>query len=362
LLEQFEDYCDEHQRIVNHYMDIWESAGIYFRVSTRPEGIRTFEIEGTKEKYKNHVTIDLSKNQSVTDGKMLLTEIANKYLQNHEWFSKNTECDIELFLSKNQDYYSDCLVLIEALKHRSTTDNHTAINLQSLINLFNTTFPNNDQSSLDPLTTAGTYLILAKAAKKKRLYYGMRTLSQISNVNIRFFLNVCDRMFRKTAFDTGDGIKSKYRINSDIQTQAIIEESLNELDNYRRINIYGNKIYNMIVNMGNIADKHQTNLNEMHIGARRFRFSDEAVIADTLSAAIMWGALTVSDGYLLMNNSMTPLFGINPYLTSLCFFQINDSSEFLNTPEGTKIQHMLMHTISSNELITRFGWEYDPKI
>lgn len=375
LLEQYEDYSKNQQRIINSLMVEDQFSDILLRVSMRTGGLHTREtLNPDKEiiQDQDFVFIYTQCIENFNRQKEFLERIANKRLRKYENFDDNITYSIKQFLGDEQDFVSDFIDIVSDLESKAENqinnmeESREKEVLDSLVK--------NRKCSCEMVYKHGAYIYAAKNSAKpgrriERLYYGFDVISRLSDGNVRYFLNVCERIFRIASFECKDEELCLKTISKQLQNKAVYETSLDEIVNHRRIPDVGENIYNMVVNIGNLFEKYQCDIRNPRFGIRTVRFEDLSdIMVDVIKYSLIWGVLLESKNSQRCNDyvlkgSMIPLFGLNAYLNDNIVMKINkDEYDNLKVNLSKNIKTSVISKEDENASVFLRGWNNDTKV
>lgn len=362
LLEQYEDYSKNQQKIINSFMIKDYFSNILFRVSVRPGGLYTAETNNEKfciEEGKDFCYINTQCTDDFYKQKNFLERIANKRLEKYSDCFGSEQNNIKQLLSDKQEFVINFNEVI----------NKYNVNIKDYIdnmddckekNILNQIIEKN--CAEDDIYSHGAYIYATKVSKNReqRLYYSFDAIARLSDGNVRFFLNACERIFRNANFECSNDLFCCKTINRLVQNSAIYEASLGELENHRRIANVGENIYNMIINIGNLFEKYQCDVKSPKFGLRTIvldNMDDE--MKEIIKSCLIWGVLLEKkdekyNNVYVLGGSILPLFGLNIYTNEEFYMKIGKES-FRNLIEDTGYEIKTTLIRAKDNLDTFFG-------
>lgn len=301
LIDEFENLDNKLQKMFNTLIK-FTTNDISLRIGRRSEGLVTKQtINDTEYLRENHdyLLISLLKDRKINDIKPYFIEIAKKRFslyqefcdedihdifgatENLDWeakeISRGKKDHIFQILKTNTDLSSNNKLLYEVASiiecdenpiaemlnalwvirskedklyaAKSTKDIMTAAFSRANINdkeikKYKSDYNNKYRYSLVTL--------MCSIYKKTKLYYSLNTICHLSNSNARMFINFCRAIFNDALFYERDQFFKTKKISAQIQSKAIHEVSQEEFKNVCSIIQHGNKIRNLVQNLGNV--------------------------------------------------------------------------------------------------------------
>jgi hypothetical protein len=297
LIDEFENFSDIQQKVLNTAMRFTNDYGARFRIGMRPNGFKTYatlDDEDFVKEGRDYRKIEFSF-PFIKKGKRnpypeLVKMIAKKRLDLVEQVSNWNIVD---FLGKEEDleneatkiakgkikHFTEYLKLINKVElHKNLTfedlsfcrDGNPLFQMECLLLLlrgyevdfvkkafddYKNNIPSEEQKKFsndyDKKYKLSFVFILCSIYKNEdKKYYGFIDYCQLSSGIIGAFLELCRRAFEKAYFEDRDELFNGH-ISSDIQTKAAYEYSYAELDMTRRIANHGGSLRLFVDNIGN---------------------------------------------------------------------------------------------------------------
>lgn len=313
LIDEFENLNFELQKMFNTLMKFSKNS-ISFRIGRRSEGLITTETinetEYLREKH-DYKLISLLKDNNQRETKIYFEEIAKKRFkvlnefeeidvshifgqqEDLDWeagvLAKDSKVHIYQILKTNSSIASDDKLLDEIVKIIQYPENSIAEMLNALWVIRNSNkdklevakavkeimliaFNRSEGQSLhaecpDIKKYKNDYknkyrysLVVAMSSiyRKRKLYYSFNTICYLSNSNVRMFINFCRTIINDALFYERKDFLATKKISPETQSRAIYEVSQEEFNNVCAIIKHGQKISNLVQNIGNVlADFHK---------------------------------------------------------------------------------------------------------
>ncbi len=294
LIDEYENFLPSQQRMINTLLK-FVKKGLTFRIGMRLEGFRTYATV-TKDDFikegRDYQKIEFEDflNHKVTGYQNYLKEIARKRLERVEIFKENDQLDITKFLGQKESLENEAFEIAQS-------------NPKKLFEhkLFKSVLPKNAYEKLksegNPLSELLAILWVARGvklddastairdyhsnkksdlakkfqydlvnkyklsltillnsiyrSKKGKGYYSFNTFSYLSSGIVGHFIELCRYSFRYAEFESKEKL-FKGEIPKEVQTKAARDYSIKELQQIKRIEDYGNLLYQMVENLGNI--------------------------------------------------------------------------------------------------------------
>jgi len=306
LIDEFENLTVELQQFFNTKIKFVKN-NISIRIGRRSEGvITTATINDTEYLRQNHdyLLYEISKGISLPDQKKYFSEIAEKRLSlcsdikftngiigilgdkenlDEECINicKGRDEHLRLILSEKASLKSNPTLLNEIIDIIKYPDNPIAETLNALWVIRNNDDPlSAAQNTVEAMHTffskgqspsAKKYesdynnkyrysitALLASLYKRKKMYYGFNAIVHLSNGNARTFINICRAIISDALFYEKQLFLSNKTISKESQNRAIGEFAESEFESICSIIDHGNKIRNLIMNIGNtFAEYHK---------------------------------------------------------------------------------------------------------
>lgn len=340
LLDEYENFNSQQQQVVNTLLK-FVYPGLTFRIGMRRNGWRTYatvnDDDFVKEgrDYRKYVFEDILHSKS-SGYQKFLKEIARKRLEKVPIYKERGLTDICYFLGHKEDLEDEALDIVDG-KHEKI-DNYFMSKFPSLGNISlqpnkspllrvlaflwivrgetseNTEravyeLENLDKKSRSDIANKLQYdlvnkyrlsltIILASIYRKPKLYYSFNTFSYLSSGIVGHFIELCRYAFRYAEFE----VREKYvdaPISKNLQATAAREVALNELQQIKRIEKHGGRLYRLAENLGSIFRKYHLDLKIRYPETNQFSL-DESVLEgeskDAFDAALMWSVIQKKPG------------------------------------------------------------------
>ncbi|MEM8493427.1 MAG: hypothetical protein AAF756_21630 [Pseudomonadota bacterium] len=290
LLDEYENFSARQQRTVNTLLKFHKDHVVY-RVGMRLEGFRTYATV-TKDDFIKEgrdyqkAVFDDFLNRKRTGFTEYLLEIARKRLRSISHLEKNGLTDIRKFLGKRESLEKEALTLASDRskkmfrrfeKHlpkgayRSLhTTNKPLLDMMAVLYVLRgesvasvrraiaeysagekTKAANRIRYDLSNKYKLSLVILLASIYRQKKSYYSFNTFAFLSSGIVGHFLEMCRLSFRHAEFEDREGLLEG-RISPAIQSKAAREFATRELQQVKRIEDHGTKLYQMAINLGNI--------------------------------------------------------------------------------------------------------------
>jgi len=286
MIDEYENFLQSQQRIINTLIK-FVIPGITFRLGMRLEGFRTYDTiskdDFIKEgrDYKNIVFEEvLIKDSGYSN---YLKDIANKRLKKINCFVENNITDIADFLGERENLEEESREIVN-LKGDKIFDHYSIekkirplLKCQEnpLLQVLNCLWFKRGKSPQEINNAMNDYLagrkttdsikyrmdyvdkyklslmfIIATTYKKDKKYYSFNTFSYLSSGIVGHFIELCRRCFQYAEFEDKDDLINNGRIAKTLQNNAARDLAESELQQIRRIEKYGNKLYVLTLNLG----------------------------------------------------------------------------------------------------------------
>ena len=295
MIDEYENFLESQQRIINTLLK-FVKKGITFRIGMRLEGFRTYDTISTDDfikegrDYRNIIFEEVLIKDS--GYRKYLKDIAHKRLSRIKCFSDNNLTDISNFLGDKEDLLSEAIDIVgnrgdkifDYYKIQDKEDKDLLrCNENPLLQVLNCLWFTRGKSSKEIHQVMSAYLhkkdiagvskykmdyvdkyklsltfIIASIFKKNKSYYSFNTFSFLSSGIVGHFIELCRRSFQHAEFEDKNTLIFHGNISNSLQNNAARDLAQTELQQSRRIEQYGNKLYVFTLNLGNIfADYHK---------------------------------------------------------------------------------------------------------
>lgn len=332
LLDEYENFSIPQQRMLNTLLK-FAKPELTFRVGMRRNGWRTFgtvnEDDFVKEgrDYKKFVFEEiLHSKQSGYQG--FLAEVARRRLERIPMLEKQGKTNIRYFLGDKEDLEAEAQEIASGDQQR-------------IDSFFKSRFPQLREISLQPNKSplvrmlgflwiirgesaestqkaiieyegkAGTKLakklqydlvnkyrlsltiILASIYRKQKLYYSFNTFSYLSSGIVGHFIELCRYAFRYAEFESEkQNVDSP--ISKELQAKAARDVGLDELQQVKRIEEHGSRLYRLVENLGEIFRTYHLDLRIRYPETNQFSLDQGTLDGDAEAAffsALMWSVI-----------------------------------------------------------------------
>ena len=332
LLDEFENFSTSQQRMINTLLK-FVKPGLTFRIGMRRNGWRTYgtvnDDDFVKEgrDYEKFIFEEIlhSKNSGYQE---FLIEVARKRLERVDVFVQLGTTDIRHFLGKNEDLEAEALEI--AKQDLSKIDNFYKSKfpiIQDAVLLPNKSplvrilgflwiirgesidltqkaiieFENKKRTKLAKrlqYDLVNKYrlslaIILASIYRTQKLYYSFNTFSYLSSGIVGHFIELCRYTFRYAEFgsdrDYIDGL-----ITKELQGKAAIDVAMNELQQVKRIEKHGRRLYSLVENLGEIFRTYHLDLRIRYPETNQFSLDKSALNDNSMAvfnSALMWSVI-----------------------------------------------------------------------
>lgn len=282
MLEQYEDYSFKQQCAIKKIIDKWHQKGVYFRISSRLARV-DFDIEESDKTRDNVVEIDFMENVQFEEINNLLRSIANGYLSKSEYLYGKSN-NIDDYLGRSVDFYNREL---------------------------------NRNIKLDIEMAVAEYLRASKISnQKKRIYSGFELLAQLCQCNIRLFINICNNIFMRVYYKDLSLHNVLLPFGASVQSDGIVEEVYKSFESFMYIENYGNKIVNLVVNLGMAIEHFQLSEHADVSGLGKIKFENISEEGKSiLLCCKKWGIMYCKDDCYILDESLSAIFGYNPFIS-----------------------------------------------
>lgn len=289
MIDEYENFLEPQQRLINTLLK-FVKPGITFRLGMRLEGFRTFDTISTDDfikegrDYRNTIFEEvLIKDSGYSN---YLKDIANKRLKQVPCFVDKSLTDITSFLGVKEnleeeakeivgdktdkifDFYGikdkkekellNCKQnpLLQVLNCLWYSRGRNPIDINRIMNEYLSGIKNTDvkkyQMDYIDKYKLSLMFIVATIYKKDKFYYSFNTFSYLSSGIVGHFIELCRRCFQYAEFENKSELIETGIISKDIQNNASRDLAETELQQIRRIEKYGNKLYVFALNLGDI--------------------------------------------------------------------------------------------------------------
>lgn len=375
LIDEFENLPDDLQRFFNTKIKFVKN-NISIRIGRRSEGnITTATINETEYLRENHdyFLYEISKGTSLAAQRKYFSEIASKRLSLCTYLNVTNgiigilgdkenldeEClnickgrneHLRYILSekpsikKSEDLLNEIISIIKYPENpiaetinalwviRSKKDPINAA--KDAVEAMNSFFSKEELPSAkkyaNDYTNKYRYSIttlLASLYKRQKMYYGYNAIVHLSDGNARTFINICRAIISDAMFYEKQSFLTNKTISNESQNRAIGEFAISEFESICSIINHGNKIRNLIMNIGNTFAEYHKDKKIRYPETNHFVFNKlelpdaEKAIIDTAES---WSIIEKSEkaqrvslgidkkgDLYYINKAFCPIFGIS---------------------------------------------------
>lgn len=377
LIDEFENLDIELQKMFNNLIK-FTRGHISLRIGRRSEGLVTKQTVNDTEEYlrENHDyrLISLLKDRNINEVRQYFTEIAQKRFESYQEFCDEDVSDIfgsledldceakEISDGKKEHIYQILkrngeLAANEALLYQVASiiefdDNPIAEMLNALwvirnkgdkleaakstIKIMKSVFSREENQSKEAIKYKSDYNnkyryslvgLMCSIYKKPKLYYSLNTICHLSNSNARMFINFCRAIINDALFYEKEQFLTTKRVSKETQSKAIHEVSQDEFKNVCSIIQHGNKIRNLVQNLGNVFSDFSRDRKVRYPETNQFVFDYEELDEEyrkIIDTAENWAVILkrkktqrvsigipIRDYIYYINRSYTPMFNIS---------------------------------------------------
>ena len=289
LLDEYENFLEGQQIIVNTLLRFTKNK-IAYRIGMRFEGFKTTGTISTEDfimegRDYREVIFDeyIMKRKGYQE---YLLKIAEKRLKGVSHFRESKFTDIKQILGSIENIEEEAKRIVgsnheKIFKHYKITSKNIRDKIEykenPLLQLLNCIWlirgidVNEIHSSMQEYLNKGKdyqfkkyyndYInkykyslsfVLCRIYGRKKEYYSFNTFSYISSGIVGHFIELCRRSFQHALFADKNMLLMKGKISGELQTLAAREQAQTQLQQIRRIEQFGNKLYVFILSLGNI--------------------------------------------------------------------------------------------------------------
>lgn len=375
LVDEFENLTEELQKFFNTAIK-FSRENITLRIGRRSEGIvTTATINNVEYLRENHdySLVEINKGKDFKAQKKYFTEIALKRLSLSS--SINNPDGIIGLLGDKEDLDKECLDICKGRQEHLKLILSEKPILSKNTNLCNSVieiikYPNNPiaeainalwviRSKDEPITAAqqakaamesfffktehpflkkykndynnkyrySITVLLASLYKRKKMYYGFNTIVHLADGNTRTFINICRAIISDALFFEKSSFFETKKISINSQNRAIGEFSISEFNSICSIIKHGNKIRNLILNVGNVFAEYHKDKKVRYPETTQFVFNKLELsedLKDVIDTAESWSMIVkrkkaqrISAGInrkgdiYYINRAFAPIFSIS---------------------------------------------------
>ena len=164
--------------------------------------------------------------------------------------------------------------------------------------------------------------LLASKYKKKKQYYSFRTYSYLSVGNVCNFIKLCREVFEIAYFEDKQSLYGG-RISTKAQHTAAITVAYDEIEKVKYIPKLGNKIYALVINLGNLFNEYHSDVDMKVKEVNQFSvICDEGDVSEIIDTALTWGVFLKKNllQTLSANGNKGVVYTLNKMYCPLFFF------------------------------------------
>ncbi|MDA3905649.1 MAG: hypothetical protein PF484_06200 [Bacteroidales bacterium] len=291
IIDEFENFLVQQQVCINTLLK-FVKPGLTFRIGMRLEGFRTYDTISKDDFIKEgrdyqKVVLEDAVNMQETGYLNYLKKIAEKRLEQIPIFKQNKFTDISKILGYREYIEEEALQLTSknSLKHFTHYKNYIPNDAKTKIryrenpllellaiimvirgidiNDISKAFTDQKSGIPNELYTKIKYdytnkykyslmVLLTSIYRKNKLYYSFNTFGYLSSGIIGHFIELCRRSFQIAEFENKTFLIEEGEISKENQAKAARDYSISELQQINRIEDYGNHLYQMVENIGNV--------------------------------------------------------------------------------------------------------------
>lgn len=333
IIDEYENFLIQQQECINTLLK-FVNTGITFRVGMRLEGFRTFDTISTDDfikegrDYRKIILEDIL-NLRENGYHNYLKQIATKRLQQVPCFKDLNKTDITEILGFREDLENEALELtqnnpykhFDFYKSELPTDakkklRHKENPLFELLGIIYVTrgydideISDAYKKKLKGIETGlmkkmrydytnkykySLMILLSSIYRRNKMYYSFNTFSYLSSGIVGHFIELCRRSFQIAEFENRESLIKDATISKEYQAKAAREYSTSELQQIKRIEDYGNQLYQMTENLGNVFREYHKDPYIRYPETNQFTI-DKSLLEGTCGAAfdsaIKWSVI-----------------------------------------------------------------------
>jgi len=411
MIDEYENFLELQQRLINTLLK-FVKPGITFRLGMRLEGFRTYDTISTDDfikegrDYRNIIFEEyLIKSSGYSK---YLRDIANKRLSKIECFVQNNLTDIADFLGEKEDLVLEAIEIV-GIKHEKIFSHYSIDNKDDkklltcienpLLQVLNCLWFKRGKTSKEINSAMKAYLIgaadpnlskykmdyvdkyklslmfiIATIYKKDKSYYSFNTFSYLSSGIVGHFIELCRRCFQYAEFENKKTLIESGNIPKHLQSNASRDLAETELQQIRRIEKFGNKLYFFALNLGDTFKRYHRDILIRYPETNQFSVDKTLLTTstkDAFEAAQRWSIIQrkqktqqqsigkKKNDIFILNRVFAPIFQFS-YRTRGGFSEEYNSSEITALMEKEGIEFRLEKTrvkqITKNNSQTELGF------
>jgi hypothetical protein len=327
LIDEYENYSDSQQRIVNTLMRFRQES-VTLRIGMRLEGFHTYattsENEFIKENRDYRKVIFEEILLKDNDYRDFLLNVARKRLESIPFFKEKGFVDISKILGQKENVENEALSLLKenprkhfeivsSVSGKSLDDElydklknteNPLLEMLNILWLLRGNSPESIQQSmndyLNKRRTSGAnkykrdyidkykyslMFVLASKLRRNKKYYSFNTYCYLSSGIVGLFIELCRRAFQYAYFENQQSLIQKGRIPAELQDRATREVANSELEMIKRVPKYGEQLYFLVRNLGNIFSEYHKDIFIRYPETNQFSISQDAIIDTEINKA-----------------------------------------------------------------------------
>jgi hypothetical protein len=356
IIDEYENFLERQQVCINTLLK-FVKPGLTFRVGMRLEGFRTYDTISKDDFIKEgrdyqKVVLEDAVNMKETGYLNYLKKIAEKRLEQIPVFKEKGFTDISKILGYRENIEEEALHLTakNSLKHfthyksliPSDAKNKIRFKENPLIELLaiimvirgeniddiSNAFADHKKGITNKLFVKIKYdytnkykyslmVLLTSIYRKSKLYYSYNTFGYLSSGIVGHFIELCRRSFQIAEFENKAMLVGEGKISRENQAKAARDYSISELQQINRIEDYGNHLYQLVENIGNVFREYHKDIFIRYPETNQFSIDKTTLTKEPIKSAFNSG---LKWSVILKKNSLqtsspgsgrTELFALN---------------------------------------------------
>ncbi|MEW8522569.1 MAG: hypothetical protein AB2552_05905 [Candidatus Thiodiazotropha endolucinida] len=403
LIDEYENFSPQQQQVINTLLK-FVYPGLTFRIGMRRNGWRTFATVNNDDfvkegrDYRKYVFEEILHSKS-SGYQVFLKEIAQKRLECIPVLKEKGFTDITYFLGEKEDLEVEALKIVDGKPQRIDhffkskfpslknvklkSNNNPLLRVLAFIWIIRGENPETTQNAVYELENfdkkkrsklanklqydlvnkyrLSLTIILASIYRTHKQYYSFNTFSYLSSGIVGHFIELCRYAFRYAEFDSNTQFVGE-PIPIYLQAKAAREVAFDEIQQIKRIEKHGVRLYRLAENLGSIFRKYHLDLKIRYPETNQFSLDEsdfEGESKDAFDAALMWSVIqkkpklqqsvpgTKKTEIYILNRIFSPIFDIS-YRTRGGINEIYDHDKFLELINKNDVQPH--RTLDSNRL------------
>jgi hypothetical protein len=132
-------------------------------------------------------------------------------------------------------------------------------------------------------------VLLTSIYRKSKLYYSFNTFGYLSSGIVGHFIELCRRSFQIEEFENRAKLFDDGEISRESQAKAAREYSISELQQINRIEDYGNHLYQMVENIGNVFREYHRDILIRYPETNQFSIDKTTLTKEPIKSAFNSG-------------------------------------------------------------------------